>query len=116
MSDLKAIIEALIYASPEPVTLKALTKLLDSEPKEDVAAALEALKADYQRPGGLQVVDVAGGFQIVDEELAGLDHFVLAEGALLDFGRDGDGFGVALVVDPGDPDGEDADGDEDEEG
>jgi segregation and condensation protein B len=65
MSDLKAIIEALIYASPEPVTLKALTKLLDTEPKEDVAAAIDALKQDYDRPGGLQVVEVAGGFQIV---------------------------------------------------
>ena len=65
MSDLKAIIEALIYASPEPVTLKALAKLLDTEPKEDIVAAVAALKADYDRPGGLQVVDVAGGYQIV---------------------------------------------------
>ena len=32
MSELKAIVEALIFASPEPVTPKALTKLLDSEP------------------------------------------------------------------------------------
>src|SRR5450755_3964506 len=65
MSDLKAIIEALIYASPEPVTLKALTKLLDTEPKEDIEAAVDALKLDYERPGGLQVVEVAGGYQIV---------------------------------------------------
>ena len=65
MSDLKAIVEALIYASPEPVTLKALVKLLDTEPKEDVEAAIAALRADYERPGGLQVVEVAGGFQIV---------------------------------------------------
>jgi segregation and condensation protein B len=65
MSDLKAIIEALIYASPEPVTLKALVKLLDTEPKEDVEAAIAALRQDYERPGGLQVVEVAGGYQIV---------------------------------------------------
>ena len=65
MSDLKAIIEALIFASPEPVTLKALVKLLETEPKEDIVAALEALKADYERPGGLQMVEVAGGYQIV---------------------------------------------------
>lgn len=65
MSDLKAIVEALIFASPEPVTMKALTKLLESEPKEDVEAAVAALKADYDRPGGLQLVEVAGGFQIV---------------------------------------------------
>lgn len=65
MSDLKPIIEALIFASPEPVTLKALVKLLDTEPKEDVEAAIAALRQDYDRPGGLQVVEVAGGYQIV---------------------------------------------------
>jgi len=65
MSDLKPIIEALIYASPEPVTMKALLKLLDTEPKEDVEAAIAGLRADYERPGGLQIVEVAGGFQIV---------------------------------------------------
>jgi len=65
MSDLKPIIEALIFASPEPVTMKALVKLLDTEPKEEVEAAVAALRADYERPGGLQVVEVAGGFQIV---------------------------------------------------
>jgi segregation and condensation protein B len=65
MSDLKPIVEALIFASPEPLTEKALVKLLDSEPKEDVLAAIEALKRDYERPGGLQMVEVAGGYQIV---------------------------------------------------
>jgi segregation and condensation protein B len=65
MSDLKAIVEALIFASPEPVTLKALVKLLDTEPKEEVEAAITALRQDYERPGGLQVVEVAGGYQIV---------------------------------------------------
>src|SRR5579871_979292 len=63
--ELKAIIEALIFASPEPLTLKALYKLLDNEPKEDVQAALTELKQDYDRPGGLQLVEVAGGHQIV---------------------------------------------------
>jgi segregation and condensation protein B len=62
---LKPIIEALLFASPEPITLKTLYKLLDGEPKEDVDAALAAVRADYDRPGGLQVVEVAGGFQIV---------------------------------------------------
>ena len=64
-AELKAILEALIFASPEPLTPKAMFKLLDSEPKEDVLAALAELKQDYERPGGLQVVEVAGGYQIV---------------------------------------------------
>jgi segregation and condensation protein B len=65
MSELKAIVEALIFASPEPVTMKTLIKLLDNEPKEEIIAAVEELKRDYDRPGGLQMVEVAGGYQIV---------------------------------------------------
>ncbi|MEO8480905.1 MAG: SMC-Scp complex subunit ScpB [Acidobacteriota bacterium] len=63
--DLKAILEALIFASPEPITLKALIKLLDPETRESIQEAIAALKADYERPGGLQLVEVAGGYQIV---------------------------------------------------
>jgi len=64
-SELKGIIEALIFASPEPVTMKTLVRLLDSEPKEEILQALDELKQDYNRPGGLQIVEVAGGYQIV---------------------------------------------------
>jgi segregation and condensation protein B len=64
-AELKAILEALIFASPDPMTPKAMFKLLETEPKEDVAAALAELKQDYERPGGLQLVEVAGGYQIV---------------------------------------------------
>jgi segregation and condensation protein B len=62
---LKPIVEALIFASPEPLTRKMLYKLLDSEPREDVDAALTAVRLDYERPGGLQLVEIAGGYQIV---------------------------------------------------
>ena len=65
LSDLKAILEALIFASPEPVTMKTMEKILDSEPPEHVAEALEGLKADWTRAGGLELVEIAGGFQIV---------------------------------------------------
>jgi segregation and condensation protein B len=64
-ADLKAIVEALIFASPEPLTPKQIYKLLETEPKEDVQAAIGELKRDYDRPGGLQLVEVAGGYQIV---------------------------------------------------
>ena len=65
MSDeLKPIIEALLFASPDPLTLKTLFRLLDEEPREDVERALEALQADYDARGGLQMVQVAGGYQI----------------------------------------------------
>ena len=67
-AEIKAILEALIFASPEPLTRKAIDKLLASEPKEDVTAALDELRRDYERPGGLQLVEVAGGFQIVTRQ------------------------------------------------
>jgi segregation and condensation protein B len=64
--DLKRIIEALIYASPDPLTPKTLFKVLETEPREDVQASLESLLADYaQGRGGLHLVEVAGGYQIV---------------------------------------------------
>jgi segregation and condensation protein B len=64
-AELKAIVEALIFASPEPLTPKMLFRLLADEPKEDVTATIAALKTDYETRPGLQIVDVAGGYQIV---------------------------------------------------
>ena len=64
-AEVKAVVEALIFASPEPITPKMLMKLLAEEPKEDVLAAIEALKVDYDSRPGLQLVEVAGGYQIV---------------------------------------------------
>ena len=64
-AELKAIVEALIFASPEPLTPRMLFKLLADEPKEDVSTAIQALKNDYDARPGLQFVEVAGGYQIV---------------------------------------------------
>ena len=63
--ELKAIVEALIFASPEPLGPKAIFKVLDTEPKEDVERAIDALKKDFQQVRGLQLVEIAGGLQIV---------------------------------------------------
>ncbi len=64
--DLQAIIEALVFASPDPVTLRTLQRTLDAEPKETIVVALAALVEKWkERPGGLELVEVAGGYQIV---------------------------------------------------
>ena len=60
-AELKAIVEALVFASPEPLTPKMLFKLLASEPREDIVAAIDALRADYENRPGLQWLEVAGG-------------------------------------------------------
>ena len=64
-AELKAIVEALVFASPEPLTPKMLFKLLASEPREDIVAVVDALKAEYEHRPGLQWMEVAGGYQIV---------------------------------------------------
>jgi segregation and condensation protein B len=67
---LKPIIEALIFASPEPLTIKEMVSLLAAEAsKAEIEAAVALLRHDYERPdgghAGLQLVEVAGGYQIV---------------------------------------------------
>jgi segregation and condensation protein B len=67
---LKPILEALIFASPDPLTLKEAASLLVAEAsKAEVEQALALLRHDYERPegghSGLQLVEVAGGYQIV---------------------------------------------------
>jgi segregation and condensation protein B len=64
-SGLVGIVEALVFASPDPITLKQLCKVLDTEPKEDIVAALAELARRYAHSGGLQLVEVANGYQIV---------------------------------------------------
>jgi segregation and condensation protein B len=64
-AELKAVVEALIFASPEPLTPKMLFRMLADEPREDVTAAIAALEAEYANRPGLQIVQVAGGYQIV---------------------------------------------------
>ena len=59
------IVEALIFASPDPVTPKSLQKLLDGEPPEAIDSAIAALKDRYAQAGGLQLIEVAGGYEIV---------------------------------------------------
>jgi segregation and condensation protein B len=63
-AELKAVVEALVFASAEPLTPKTLYRLLPHEKKEDVSAAINALRADYMERPGLQWVEVAGGYQI----------------------------------------------------
>jgi segregation and condensation protein B len=63
-AELRAVVEALIFASPEPVTPKVLYKLLANESKEAVSAAVNELRLEYLNRPGLQMVEVAGGYQI----------------------------------------------------
>jgi segregation and condensation protein B len=64
-AEVRAILEALIFASPQPITPKEVARVLQGVPREDWEKQLEELRADYARDErGLQVVEVAGGWQI----------------------------------------------------
>jgi segregation and condensation protein B len=64
IEELVAAVEALIYTSDEPVPVKLLANVL-KEDEESIVAAAEQLGKEYaERNGGLQVREVAGGYQI----------------------------------------------------
>src|SRR5713226_4190353 len=61
---LKALIEAIIYVAPEPVTLDAIVKSLEGEERERVKARLQELMNDYEKQDhGIQIRPVAGGYK-----------------------------------------------------
>ncbi len=63
--EIRAVLEALIFASPQPITPREIGQVLGGVPREDWERALEELKADYGRDErGLHLVEVAGGWQI----------------------------------------------------
>jgi segregation and condensation protein B len=65
VDELKPIIEALIYVSEEPITLKQLAAILEGEATDDIQAALEQLSAEFNaRSGGLELRQLAGGYRI----------------------------------------------------
>jgi segregation and condensation protein B len=61
---LKALIEAILYVAPEPVTLDAIAKSIEGEERERVKAKLEELVEDFERADhGIHVRQVAGGYK-----------------------------------------------------
>lgn len=65
VNGLKAILEALLFVSGEPLTIDRLVTVLEGASRAEVREAMKALQADYALDGrGLQIVEVAGGYQI----------------------------------------------------
>lgn len=64
MNEIVSIVEALIFVSDEPLTVKLIADVLEEE-KDTIQAAVEQLKSEYdEREGGLQIREIAGGWQI----------------------------------------------------
>jgi len=64
LHELVAVVEVLIFVADEPITSKLIADVLGEE-KQSVEAAVEQLKQEYEeREGGLQIREIAGGWQI----------------------------------------------------
>lgn len=64
VGEIISMVEALIFVADEPLTVKTLAEVLD-EDRETIESAIEELKNEYeQREGGLQLREIAGGWQI----------------------------------------------------
>jgi segregation and condensation protein B len=62
--ELVQLVEALIFVADEPITAKVLAEVLE-EDKQAIEAAVENLKEEYNaRDSGLQIRDIAGGWQL----------------------------------------------------
>ena len=65
LSGLKGIVEAILFVSGEPISVDRLQGVVEGVSRAELVSALRALQADYAAEGrGLQVVEVAGGFQV----------------------------------------------------
>jgi segregation and condensation protein B len=61
---LKAVLEAIIYVTDEPLTLEQICVAIE-QPRDRVIDLLEQLAADYERPErGLSIREIAGGFKM----------------------------------------------------
>ena len=64
MAELVAVVEALIFVADEPITTKLLAEVLE-EDRDSIEAAVAQLEKEYEeREGGLQIREIAGGWQI----------------------------------------------------
>jgi segregation and condensation protein B len=64
ISEIVSIVEALIFVADEPLTVKTIADVLE-EDRETIEAAVEELKQEYdERESGLQLREIAGGWQI----------------------------------------------------
>ena len=63
---LKSIIEALLFVSGTPLTLKKLSDAISDHPRREITRAVAELRTEYIRQGrGVLIEEIAGGYQIL---------------------------------------------------
>ena len=63
--ELRKIIEAILFSSSKPITVKLLTKRLEEYPPEEIERAVRELTGEYNNSDrAVEIAEVAGGFQM----------------------------------------------------
>ncbi len=65
MEELERIIEALLFASPEPLTIAKIRSIVPGLEKQQVIEAMDSLRQEYESDSrSFQIVEIGGGFQL----------------------------------------------------
>jgi segregation and condensation protein B len=63
-SEIKPVLESLIFVSESPIRLETLFELLPESGEEEILAGIQQIKEDFEESSrGLELVEVAGGYQ-----------------------------------------------------
>jgi segregation and condensation protein B len=63
--EIKSILESLLFVADGPLTVQRFAEILDGVNKETILTLLQELQNDLEAPSrGLQLVEVAGGYQL----------------------------------------------------
>lgn len=64
--NVKTVIEALLFASDQPLTLEKIKEVLEGFQTTDIRRFLEELGQEYEKSNrGIRIAEVAGGFQLI---------------------------------------------------
>lgn len=65
-NNIKAVIEALLFASEKPLNLEQIRGALDNLASDEVRKCIDELKVEYENNNrGVRIVEIAGGFQMI---------------------------------------------------
>jgi segregation and condensation protein B len=69
MDSLKGVVEALIFASDEPIPSRQIQDIVEDATPSQIRKAIESLNLEYKQSSrAFQIVEVAGGYQMVTRE------------------------------------------------
>ena len=69
MEEIKRIVEALLFASPDPLPPERIAALVPGVAADEVVVAVQELREDYARETrSFQIVEVGGGFQLTTKQ------------------------------------------------